>query len=106
VDEVKKKFLPRFTALAKERIRLGLRVASTLSAAGDDALHVARELHALAGDAGLLGLNDLLALARGAEEAATQLHASRVESRRTDLERALLDLHSAISAVERELASG
>lgn len=101
MDDVRKKFLPRFTALAKERIRVGMRVASTLS--GDEALHVARELHSLAGEAGLLGLGDLLALARRAEEAATELHASRVEPRRVALEHALLELHAAVSSVEREL---
>lgn len=103
MDDVRRKFLPRFTALAKERVRIGLRVASTLTTGGDDALHVARELHSLAGEAGLLGLGELLDLARRAEEAATRLHASRVEPQRVALESALLDLHSAVSAVEREL---
>jgi HPt (histidine-containing phosphotransfer) domain-containing protein len=98
MEDVKRKFLPRFTALAKERIRQGLEIAATAS--GDDALHVARELHSLAGEAGLLGLAHLLPLARRAEEAATQLHASRDKPTRVALERALLDLHVAVCNVE------
>jgi chemotaxis protein histidine kinase CheA len=100
MEDVRRKFLPRFTALAKERIRTGLKVAATTTE-GDEALDLARELHSMAGEAGLLGLSDLLTLARAAEEAATELHASRLPSKRTALEQALLDLHLAISDVER-----
>lgn len=101
MEDIARKFLPRFAALARERIRQGLKVAATID--GDEALHVARELHSLAGEAGLLGLSELLSLARTAEEAATQLHASRVEPKRLALERALLDLHLAVSEVERSI---
>lgn len=98
MNGVRRKFLPRFTALAQERIRGGLAVAA--KAEGDQALDLAREMHSMAGEAGLLGLSDLLTLARVAEVAATQLHASRVPSKRTALERALLDLGAAVSRVE------
>jgi HPt (histidine-containing phosphotransfer) domain-containing protein len=101
MEEVRKKFLPRFIALAKERVQLGLKVAAASS--GDEALHVARELHSLAGEAGLLGLGELLTLARRAEEAAIELHASRSASHRTAFEKALLDLHLAVSNIERRL---
>ena len=101
VDDIKRKFLPRFAALAKERISVGLGVAAHVE--GDQALVLARELHSMAGEAGLLGLTDLLSLARAAEVAATQLHASRVPSKCTALEQALLDLHSAVVDVERQL---
>jgi HPt (histidine-containing phosphotransfer) domain-containing protein len=101
VEDIKRKFLPRFAVLAKERIRVGLEVASTVE--GDQALVLARELHSMAGEAGLLGLTDLLSLARAAEVAATQLHASRVPSKRTALQQTLLDLLLAVATVEREL---
>ncbi len=101
MDDVTRKFLPRFAALAKERIRVGLEVAAGTE--GDKALDLARELHSMAGEAGLLGLGELLSLARAAEVAATQLHASRVPSKRTALEQALFDLHVAVSAVESQL---
>jgi HPt (histidine-containing phosphotransfer) domain-containing protein len=100
MEDVRRKFLPRFTALAAERIRVGLTVASNVE--GDAALHLARELHSMAGEAGLLGLGELLTLARTAEVAATQLHASRVPSKRTALERALFDLHVAVTKIEKE----
>ena len=101
--DVKKKFMPRFTELAKQRIRTGLRVAGYV--AGDQALAVARELHSLAGEAGLLGLDDLVPLARVAEQAATQLHTAREEPQRVALEQALLHLHAAVRSVERELGT-
>ena len=101
VEDIKRKFLPRFAALAKERISVGLEVATTVE--GDQALVLARELHSMAGEAGLLGLTHLLSLARAAEVAATQLHGARVPSKRTALEQALLDLHTAVVDVERQL---
>jgi len=105
MEDIQKKFLPRFVALAKERIGNGLRVAKDADG-GDEALHLARELHSMAGEAGLLGLGHLLSLARGAEEAATQLHAVRSDPRRVALATALLVLQSAICNVERELETG
>jgi HPt (histidine-containing phosphotransfer) domain-containing protein len=101
VEDIRRKFLPRFAALAKERIRVGLEVAEAFE--GDQALVLARELHSMAGEAGLLGLGDLLSIARAAEVAATQLHASRVPSKRTALQQTLLDLLRAVVAVERQL---
>ncbi|MDB5213793.1 MAG: hypothetical protein JWO86_1720 [Myxococcaceae bacterium] len=103
MEEVKRKFLPRFAALAKERIRHGLTIAQNVE--GDQALDLARELHSMAGEAGLLGLGDLLALARNAEVAAMQLHAARVPSKRTALEQTLLELERAVSEVAREAAA-
>lgn len=103
MEDVKRKFLPRFASLAKERIRHGLVIAASFE--GDQALDLARELHSMAGEAGLLGLGDLLALARNAEVAAMQLHASRVPSKRTALEQTLLELERAISEVAREVAA-
>lgn len=101
MDDIRKRFLPRFTALAKERIRRGLKVATANDA--EQAAHVARELHSLAGEAGLLGLSELLTLARRAEEAAAKLHGSPASAGGAALEQALLDLHVAVSDVERKL---
>lgn len=101
VDDIKRKFLPRFAILAKERIDKGLDVA--MNADGDETLVLAREMHSMAGEAGLLGLPDLVVLARAAEVAATQLHGARVPSKRTALQRTLLDLHEAVVLVERQI---
>lgn len=100
MEDVRRKFLPRFATLAEERIRRGLEVAAAIE--GDQALDLARELHSMAGEAGLLGLGELLALARNAEVAAMQLHASRVPSKRTALEQALLELERAVETVARD----
>ncbi len=102
MEDVKRKFLPRFAALAKERIRHGLEIATAVE--GDQAIDLARELHSLAGEAGLLGLGELLGLARAAEVAAMQLHASRVPSKRTALEQTLLELERAVAVIAREAA--
>ena len=103
MEDVKRKFLPRFASLAKERICHGLAIAANVE--GDQALDLARELHSMAGEAGLLGLGDLLALARNAEVAAMQLHAARVPSKRTALEQTLLELERAVSVVALEAAA-
>jgi HPt (histidine-containing phosphotransfer) domain-containing protein len=102
MEDVKRKFLPRFAALAKERIRHGREIAASVE--GDQAIDFARELHSMAGEAGLLGLGELLALARNAEVAAMQLHASRVPSKRTALEQALLELERAVAVIARDAA--
>lgn len=104
MEDIKRKFLPRFAVLANDRIRVGLEVAASVE--GDQALVLARELHSMAGEAGLLGLTDLLSLARNAEIAATQLHASRVPSKRRALQQSLLDLHVAVAAVESQIEPG
>ena len=97
MDDFKKKFLGRFTTLARERIALGMDVAQSQDC--ERALHLARELHSLAGEAGLLGLPELLVTARTAEEAATKLNASRLPSEREALLSALSELGSAIEQI-------
>lgn len=99
MDDVKAKFLPRFCTLAKDRIRTGQKVAS-VAPRGEEALHLARELHSLAGEAGLLGFSELLSLARAAEEAATELHSRRNEERQKALETALAKLLEAVTRIE------
>jgi HPt (histidine-containing phosphotransfer) domain-containing protein len=104
VDDFKQKFLGRFTALARERISLGMNVAASTEC--DEALHLARELHSLAGEAGLLGLPHLLVSARTAEEAATKLNASRDPSEREALKAALSELGQAIERIASEASPG
>ena len=76
--DLQAKFLPAFVTSARSRVADALVVVES----GDRGalLGVVRQLHALAGEAGLLGLRPLMALARGAEEVATRTHASRLES--------------------------
>jgi HPt (histidine-containing phosphotransfer) domain-containing protein len=99
MEDIRKKFVPRFAALAKERIEIGKKVAAD----NGDAQHLARELHSLAGEAGLLGFTRILELARHAEEAAARLYGTPGAPQRRALEKALDDLHVAVSEVERKL---
>ena len=71
MDEIYAKFLPQFTELAKERMARAYKASATPDSASMAA--VMRELHAIAGEAGLLGLSSIVPLARTAEEHAKRL---------------------------------
>lgn len=101
--DLQRKFFPRFAKSAKERIADGHRTAQHVE--GDGALHLARHMHSLAGEAGLLGLGDLVVIARVAEEAATQLHADGSDARRDGLVAALTELEAALQRFERDFAA-
>ncbi|MDB4943305.1 MAG: hypothetical protein JWP97_2839 [Labilithrix sp.] len=100
IEEIRRRFLPRFAELARERITRGVRIAQQ-SPRDQEALQLARDLHSLAGEAGLLGFGNLIKLARSAEEAATALHAERCPDRSRALADALDDLGTALDAIER-----
>ena len=78
MDELVAKFLPRFSALARERLRHALLAATERRREGTAG--IAQELHALAGEAGLLGLDAVLDAARRAEEAARRFGATGAEA--------------------------
>lgn len=87
------KFVVRFAKLSEERIARGRAAAS----AGDgDLEEVARELHSMAGEAGLLGVPEVMALARAAEQAVLDLVAARSDDTREGLVCALADLEKAL----------
>jgi HPt (histidine-containing phosphotransfer) domain-containing protein len=67
------RFLPRFAALARERAARALAVAANADTA--QAETVVRDMHSVAGEAGMLGLQDVLRAARDAESAAKRFHA-------------------------------
>jgi HPt (histidine-containing phosphotransfer) domain-containing protein len=68
MDQLVKKFMPRFVTLARERLRGAIEAAN--ASRFDRAEVLAHDMHALAGEAGLLGLEDVVTLAREAEQAA------------------------------------
>jgi HPt (histidine-containing phosphotransfer) domain-containing protein len=74
MDEITAKFLPRFAALSRDRLTRAIEVATARRKEGAE--QVARELHALAGEAGLLGLEQVTGVARRAEEAARRFAGS------------------------------
>jgi HPt (histidine-containing phosphotransfer) domain-containing protein len=69
IEDIRGTFLHRFTSLARTRL------AKSREAAGDPALlgTAVRELHSLAGEAGLLGIADVVPLARRGEDLARKL---------------------------------
>lgn len=90
-DQLRREFLPRFKTLAATRIARVRAVAEAPTAAACE--EVARELHALAGEAGLLGLGAVLGAARQAELFAAELAQSPADaSLRERLLRALDEL--------------
>lgn len=98
MDEVRQKFLPRFTSLARERIARAKELAQ-VRPKGEEALGLAREFHSLAGEAGLLGLGELIQLARAVEEAATQIHNDRSTERIGTLRDTLAALERALDTI-------
>jgi HPt (histidine-containing phosphotransfer) domain-containing protein len=78
MDDLNAKFLPQFLELARARV-----AAAIKSAVARDHLAsttISRNLHTLAGEAGLLGLRDVIPLAREGEQKAKSLGASRTDA--------------------------
>jgi HPt (histidine-containing phosphotransfer) domain-containing protein len=94
IDELQATFLPRFIELARSRVRRAIDNAG----GGDPAATAAtlRELHALVGEAGLLGLTSIIPLARDSEEKAKRLITSCSPQDATVLVAALEELGKVI----------
>lgn len=70
--------LVRFAEISHDRIATGRRLTSgggpsTVAPDGGTLERLARELHSMAGEAGLLGVTEVMILARAAEQAAQDL---------------------------------
>ena len=66
IDDIRARFLPRFVATARERLER----ASKLIADGALATpSIAADLHTIAGEASIMGLDEIAALAREGERA-------------------------------------
>jgi HPt (histidine-containing phosphotransfer) domain-containing protein len=98
MEDLQAAFLPRFLEAARGR------VARALAAAGDTerdgTATTLRDLHSLAGEAGLLGLTSVLALARAGEEKARALVAARNDETVAALRGALDDLSRALDDLD------
>jgi HPt (histidine-containing phosphotransfer) domain-containing protein len=78
MDDLYAKFLPQFVQLARGRLERAMDLV-----ARSDATAMAtavRELHAIAGEAGLLGQGAIMALARKGEEMAKKLRDSSADA--------------------------
>lgn len=90
-------FMPRFVAIATKRVALTLELAAKRTP--ESVTAIARELHAVAGEAGLLGLDAIVALARSGEAAAKRLRTSRSDEDAEALVASLAELKGAIDRV-------
>jgi HPt (histidine-containing phosphotransfer) domain-containing protein len=90
-------FMPKFAVIAKTRITRSIELATVRSPEGIPA--IARELHAIAGEAGLLGLVSIVSLARAGEEHVKRLRTTRSDEDAAALLSSLTELKGAIELV-------
>jgi HPt (histidine-containing phosphotransfer) domain-containing protein len=100
MDDLFARFLPPFLALARSRVEVALAGAARREQA--ELAKSIRELHTLAGEAGLLGLSDVVPLARDCEKKAKELQASRTEADAEVLVDALRQLERVIESIAAE----
>ena len=97
MDDLLAAFMPKFTAVAKMRVTRSLELA--MQREPEAVATIARELHAIAGEAGLLGVSNIVALARAGEEHARRLRTTRSEADAAALLASLTELKHAIELV-------
>src|SRR3954470_16849039 len=90
-------FMPKFAATARTRIAKSIDLATKRTP--DGVPLIARELHAIAGEAGLLGLGTIVALARAGEEHAKRLRTTKSDADADALLGSLTELQGAIESV-------
>ena len=95
MDDLYARFLPQFVALARTRLAQAISTAGARDAAA--VTTTVRELHTLAGEAGLLGLRELVPLARDCEQKAKQLLTSRADA---DVEVLVVALRQLVGRIE------
>jgi len=98
MEDLHARFLPQFVTLARARVAAAITAATQRDHAGTT-LSV-RELHSLTGEAGLLGLNDVIRLARDSEQKAKSLHLSQADADADALVVALRQLERAIDGID------
>jgi len=103
MEDLFAKFLPQFVSLAHTRIKTALANADKLDTAAIKT--TVRELHTLAGEAGLLGLSHVVPLARDCEQKAKQLHTSHTAADIAVLVTALHELERLIAVVGEGIGS-
>jgi HPt (histidine-containing phosphotransfer) domain-containing protein len=97
MDDLLSRFLPQFVTLARTRIETAITAAKKRDA--DSVKTTVRELHTLVGEAGLLGLAQVVPLARECEQKAKHLHASQTDAEVVGLVDALRELNRMIEVI-------
>jgi chemotaxis protein histidine kinase CheA len=96
-DDLAARFLPQFVALARARVDVALAAAARRDHGATTT--TVRELHSLAGEAGLLGLHQVIPLARDGEHKAKLLRASQADADADALVAALRELDRLIGDI-------
>jgi len=96
-DDLHARFLPQFVTLARSRVAVAL--AAVLERDHGATTTTMRDLHTLAGEAGLLGLTDVIPLARDGEQKAKRLHGSQADADADALVAALRALDQVIESL-------
>jgi len=97
MEELYAKFLPQFLELARERMQRAYEAAARPD--GPTLTTVMRDLHGIAGEAGLLGMAHLVPISRNAEEHAKRLRDAGPGADAGALVGALDELRAAIEAI-------
>ena len=100
MDDLLALFMPRFKELAGTRLARSIEIAEKRD--HTDTTTIARDLHAIAGEAGLLGLVAIVPLVRAGEEQAKRLRSSRSDADADALVASLTELKHAIEAVTHQ----
>ncbi|HEU4734580.1 MAG TPA: Hpt domain-containing protein [Kofleriaceae bacterium] len=96
-DDLYARFLPQFIKSARGRLAVAISATTGRDHAATPT--VVRELHTLAGEAGLLGLSAVVPLARECEQIAKTLHISRADADAEGLVAALRNLEQIIESI-------
>jgi HPt (histidine-containing phosphotransfer) domain-containing protein len=99
-DELYERFLPQFAPVARGRVVAAIAAARRRDPTSN--MTIARELHTLAGEAGLLGLGELVPVVRACEHKAKELDVCGSER---DAEVMVAALRELERAVERIIAT-
>jgi HPt (histidine-containing phosphotransfer) domain-containing protein len=103
-EDLHAKFLPQFVTLARSRVAVAL--AAVMQRDHEATTTTVRELHSLAGEAGLLGLNEVIPLARDSEHKAKRLLVTQADADADALVAALRELDLIIEGIGATSSSG
>jgi chemotaxis protein histidine kinase CheA len=96
-DNLAARFLPQFVSLARSRVDAALAAVARRDHGATTT--TVRELHSLVGEAALLGLHEVIPLARDVEQKAKRLNTSRTDADGDALVVALRQLDRIIVAI-------
>jgi chemotaxis protein histidine kinase CheA len=98
MEDLHARFLPQFVTLARSRIAAGIDGAHRRDLAV--IATTMREMHSLVGEAGLLGIDHVIPLARECEQKARLLHGSKADADVEPLVAALRRLERVIDSID------